>query len=163
MKILRILLNLIVFWIFYLVLVWHGLVIGVLLSEFICPFLWSWSGCEVNQAGDIIWDLFFIIPSILVLWTYAGFIIHWNYKQLPMTEIQKVLTMIFYAIVSYPFLYLIGTSLYSEFIAETQSFTHTFLAGTFFSILIWIVCVVIYFFIQTNNKIKKDLEKNHIK
>lgn len=163
MKIIKILLMSILFWIFYIVLIWHGLVMGVLASEFICPLLSNWSGCNVNQAGDIIGDLFFIVPAILFLWIYAGLVIHWNYKQLPMTEFQKVMTMIFYALVSYPFLYLIGTSLYDEFIAETSSFIHTFLAGSFFSILVWITCVIIYFFIQTNNKIKKDLQKNNIK
>lgn len=163
MKFLKILFTSIIFWVFYIVLIWHGFVMWVLLSEFICPFLWNWSGCEVNQAWDIIGDLFFIIPSILFFWVYAGVIIHWNYKELPMSEIQKVITMIFFALVSYPFLYLIGINLYWNYISEIINFTHTFLVGTFFSILIWIACVIIYFFIQTNNKIKKDLEKNNIK
>lgn len=163
MKFIKILFTSIIFWIFYIVLIWHGFVMGVLASEFICPLLWNWSGCEISQAWGFTWDLFFIIPSILFFWIYAGFIIHWNYKQLPMNEIQKVITMIFFALVSYPFLYLIGNAIYSEYIYETQNFIHTFLAGTFFSIIIWILCVIVYFFIQTNNKIKKDLQKNNIK
>lgn len=152
MKILKILLNILIFTIFYIVLIWHGFVVWVLLSEFVCPYLSNWAGCEINQNWDITWDLFFILPSILILWIYAGFIIHWNYKQLPMNEFQKVMTMIFFAIVSYPFLYLMGNKLFAEFITQTTDFTHTFLVGTFFSILFWIISAIIYFFIQTKNK-----------
>lgn len=134
---------------FYVILAWHGLTLGVLLAEFLCPYLSSWSWCDVTKLGEYKWDLFFILPSILFFWIYAGFVIRWNYKELPMTEIQKIFTMLFYAMVTYPFLYLAGNSLYQKFVdAHTVSFTHTFLVGTFFSILTWIGLVFIYFIIQ---------------
>jgi len=164
MKFLKIFLNLIIFWVFYIILAWHWLVIWVLAVEFICPYIYNWSGCAISQSWDRVGDFYFIISAILIMWVYAGFVIHWNYKEQKMSELQKVITMFFFWIVTYPFLYLAWNSLYEKFLFNwVDTFTHTFLIGTFFSILVWILLVIIYFFIQTNNRLKEEFEKNNIK